>query len=58
MKQELLAQFPVPMVVGLAVFIFLTVFIGLLFWVFRKGSSKVYSEVEQLPLREGSNHAS
>lgn len=53
MKQELLSQFPAPMAVGLALFIFLTVFVGLLLWVFRKGSSKVYSDIEKLPLDDG-----
>ena len=53
MKQDLLSQFPVPMVVGMAMFLFLSVFIGAILWVYRKESTVIYSEIEKLPLEEG-----
>lgn len=50
MKQEFLTSFPSPTMAMIGVFIFLVVFVGVLFWVFRKGSKKKYDKVSQLPL--------
>ena len=52
MKTEALAnitQLYLP-VVGLA--IFLTIFIGVCFWVFRKDSTKVYGSAQNLPFNK------
>ena len=40
----------------ISMFMFLSIFLGSLIWVFRKGSKEVYSELSQLPLAEEGVH--
>lgn len=60
MKQEFLSFFPHTDMTALGLMIFLFIFIGVLFWVFRKGSSEIYQQLSQQPLgkseREGGVH--
>lgn len=49
MKQSVLAGFDWTILTNLALIIFLSLFIGILFWVFRKGSSKIYQKASNVP---------
>jgi cbb3-type cytochrome oxidase subunit 3 len=50
MIRQVLAQFPFMDLVLVAQLLFLGVFLSVLFWVFRKGSSSFYSHLSRLPL--------
>ncbi len=52
MKQLALSQFNDIYLVVIGFFLFFSVFIGAVFWVYRKGSKKHYDYLSQLPLRE------
>jgi len=55
-KQAFLANFGFMEIPLIAEFLFLSIFIGCIFWVFRKGSKKIYEKISQLPLEEGKRH--
>ncbi len=52
MKQQALAYFTDSYLIVIALFLFLSVFLGYLIWVWRKGSKKHYDYLSQLPLHE------
>lgn len=52
LKSVVLSQFNLPILPTLSLLIFFGIFVGALFWVYRKGSSEFYSEIEKLPLKE------
>lgn len=53
MKQEALKYFTDTHLTALGLLIFLVFFVGVLFWVYRKSSTELYSKLEQLPLKGG-----
>ncbi len=52
MKQLALSQFNDIYLVAIGFFLFFSVFIGAVFWAYRKGSKKHYDYLSKLPLRE------
>lgn len=57
MKQSVLAGFDWTILSNIALLIFLGLFIGIVFWVFRKDSNKIYREASSMPfLKEGEEH--
>ncbi|MCP4914697.1 MAG: cbb3-type cytochrome c oxidase subunit 3 [Oligoflexia bacterium] len=52
MKSQVLSSFAWTDLTVLAFIIFLTFFVAMIYWVFRKGSKNLYKSVEQLPLEE------
>ncbi len=52
MKQQALAHFTDIYLIIIAFFLFFCVFLGYIFWIYRKGSKKHYDYLSQLPLRE------
>ncbi len=52
MKQQALANFTDIYLIAIAFFLFLSVFVGYIFWVYRKGKKKHYDYLYQLPLHE------
>ncbi len=52
MKQLALSQFNDVYLIVIGFFLFFSVFIGAVFWVYRKGSKKHYDYLSKLPLRE------
>ncbi|GAX61834.1 cbb3-type cytochrome oxidase subunit 3 [Candidatus Scalindua japonica] len=52
MKQLALSQYNNIYLIAIALFLFLSVFIGAVFMIYRKGSKKHYDYLSQLPLRE------
>lgn len=57
MLRETLKHFPLIGLVMTGQLIFLTVFLGTLFWVFRRGSKPFYDRLASLPLTgKGDGH--
>ena len=52
MKQQALAYFTDIYLIAIAFFLFLSVFVGYIFWVYRKGSKKHHDYLSLLPLHE------
>ena len=48
-----LSQYPFIWLTSLAVFLFLVVFLGVVFWTFRPGALEIYEQAERLPIEEG-----
>ncbi|NCN26531.1 cbb3-type cytochrome c oxidase subunit 3 [bacterium] len=42
-----------PWLTSLACVLFVVVFVGMLLWTFRKGSTKLYEECGHIPLEDG-----
>ena len=55
MLAQVASQFPMIWLSCVALLIFLGVFLGVLAWVHRKGSSELYHAIAHQPL-EGANH--
>ncbi len=53
MKQEGLMYFTDTYLTSLGLTIFFVFFIGVCFWVYRKGSQSLYTQLSQLPLQNG-----
>ena len=53
MHKELLARFPMIDLVLAGELIFFAIFVGSLFWVFRRNSQDFYSHLAAMPLEEG-----
>lgn len=53
MKSDVLTKMAWPELAIAAFFIFLLVFCGVIYWTFRKGTTKVYSDAGNLPFEEG-----
>ena len=59
MKQVVLAGFNWTFLTNIALVIFMTLFVGILIWSFRKDSSKIYKEASEMPLvDEGESYES
>ncbi|GJQ49726.1 hypothetical protein KsCSTR_00170 [Candidatus Kuenenia stuttgartiensis] len=52
MKQQALAHFTDTYLAAIGFFLFFFVFLGILFWIQRKGAAKHYDYMSHLPLRE------
>jgi hypothetical protein len=52
MIQKVLSNYHLPELTCAGLILFMMVFVSALVWVFRRGSSKVYAELEQLPLQD------
>lgn len=52
MIQRVLLHYRLPALTCIGLLLFMSVFIGVLAWVFRKGSQEVYAGLEQFPLQE------
>ncbi len=52
MKQEALTSITQMYLPVIGLMIFLTIFLGVCFWVFRKDSKKVYNEAANLPFNK------
>lgn len=55
MKNQVLQLFPYIDLVVAGQLIFFTVFVGALFWVFRRGGSSFYDQLARMPLDEQEN---
>ncbi|MGZ3774359.1 MAG: cbb3-type cytochrome oxidase subunit 3 [Pseudobdellovibrionaceae bacterium] len=51
MKQEALKYFTETHLTAIGLLIFFMFFVSVLFWVYRKSSTELYTELEQLPLK-------
>lgn len=52
MIKEVLSQFPYALMPTAVMLMFFLFFFSVVLWVYRKGSSSFYAEVEQIPLKE------
>ncbi len=50
MLAQVASRFPMPWLTVLGLMIFLAVFVGVLLWVFRRGSAQLYARLAQAPL--------
>ena len=55
MFKSVLKYFPLPDLVVFGQLLFFAIFLGALFWVFRRGSKEFYEQLAKLPLEKGSN---
>ncbi len=55
MHRDVLTHFPFLSLVVIGQLLFLTIFVGALFWVFRKGSKSFYDRMSSLPIDNGGN---
>jgi cbb3-type cytochrome oxidase subunit 3 len=53
MKQEVLSNFEWIYLSVFGLLLFLTLFLGMLAWIWRKDSKKTYEEASRLPFQEG-----
>ncbi len=53
MKSEVLSNFTFTLLPTMALVLFFVMFTGVVIWVYRKSSGKVYGEASNLPLNEG-----
>ena len=56
MKQQILTQFPWPWLPTLALLIFFSFFVFLLFRISSQSQRRVFEAAEQLPLADGDKH--
>ncbi|HTL11916.1 MAG TPA: cbb3-type cytochrome c oxidase subunit 3 [Bdellovibrionota bacterium] len=56
MIQSVLSHYPLTGLTCVGLLLFFAVFMGALLWVFRKGSSAVYTNLQNLPLQEGNKN--
>ena len=52
MRSEVMSQFPYPWLAVFALFIFLAVFAGVVFWAFTKRHRELFENLEKLPLEK------
>lgn len=55
MKQLVLTQFDMPILTIIALLIFVSIFVGMLCWVFRKKSKGLYETMGNIVFDEGAN---
>lgn len=51
--RQVLSQFPFTTLVLVGQLMFFTIFVGAIFWVFRKGSKEAYGYLSEIPFRKG-----
>ncbi len=56
MKRQVFENFDLTILPSIGMILFLSVFLGMVIWVFRKNSKQIYSEMSQIPLEEERNH--
>ncbi len=56
MKSLVLSQWDLPLLPTIALLIFISLFVGVLWWVTREKNKSTYEEIKFLPLKEGNNH--
>lgn len=54
MLSQVASRFPLPWLTVVGLLIFFTVFVGVLVWVFRRGSAELYQQMAQAPLEGAS----
>jgi cbb3-type cytochrome oxidase subunit 3 len=52
MIRQVLSNFPYALMPTAVMLLFLLFFISVVIWVYRKGSTEFYGQIEQLPLQE------
>ncbi len=52
MKQIFLSYFPAPVLIGMALFLFLAVFVAILYRTFRRENRGIHDHLSKLPLEE------
>ena len=52
MIQQTLSKFNLPYLACAGLILFMLVFVGALFWVFRKDGARLYSKLQNLPFGE------
>lgn len=52
MKQQVLAYFPMKSLPLIGLILFLVLFVGILIWVYRRGSDQFYKKMGELPLKK------
>jgi cbb3-type cytochrome oxidase subunit 3 len=55
MIRQVLANYPLMDLVLVGQLLFLAIFVGVVAWVFRRGSSKFYDSLARVPLEENEN---
>ncbi len=50
MKQLVLSNWNIPMLPTIALLLFASIFLGVIWWVSRKESRELYKKIERLPL--------
>lgn len=53
MMSQVVSRFPHPEIAGVALVLFLTVFVGAAIWIYRKGSQEIYRKMGEMPLETG-----
>lgn len=56
MKQLALSAFPFPILTAVGLLIFFFFFVGVVWWVFRRGSTELYTDLSKLPLQKEQNN--
>jgi cbb3-type cytochrome oxidase subunit 3 len=56
MIQKVLSHYHLPALTCFGLILFVSIFLGALIWVFRRGSSTLYAGLEQLPLEDLKPH--
>jgi len=56
MKSEVLSNFTFTLLPIIALILFVVLFVGVVFWVYRKSSGDVYGKASDLPLNAGENN--
>jgi cbb3-type cytochrome oxidase subunit 3 len=55
--KEALTHFPLPALTCIGLVLFISVFVGAVFWVYRPGSRAFYEALERTPLQDGETQA-
>lgn len=53
MKKEVIANMDISLLPTIGLLLFLAVFIGVLFWSFRKGTNELYKDISDKALNDG-----
>lgn len=56
MKSQVFKNFDLTILPTIGMILFLTIFIGMIFWIYRKDSKDIYKELSQMPLDEGKSN--
>ena len=56
MDQEVLSKFNQPWLPTMALLMFITFFVGYVFWVLKKSNKKIYDDSSTMPLNDGVKH--
>ena len=56
MKRQVFENFDLTILPSIGMILFLSVFLGMVIWVFRRNSKQIYNEMSQIPLEEERSH--